>query len=449
MMISGEVQGLQLHLWLSSLGMLQVVTENMLNEAKALLDLSTLAAEAALPVSSMVSTFCRRHSDCGAHNSVSRIMLALKKNIGVACEADRMSQGKIVRTLHAIGNSGQAAQVEDVLDNCIRRKYFPEVRIAALQALYYMPCTVNRTRAEGIFHDQTEDWEVRITSYLVIMQCATLELLSKLRLTIATEQNEQVLSFVKSHVTNLRKKARSGGDHVPKFLDNAEFSSWEKEEQKLQTAKNIYASFFSERHNVGIQIDANVLWPSSSPLAFDLFIAASSNTSVAWLPRSSALKIAVDAFGDKWDLFEVGLRAEGLEPVIENIILSSFPAIRSSHKKPVRGDTGGGSLYARFQGKEIAFFRSEMFTPGQSTWPAGQTLLSALRTLSTEGRYNFTQSAILADVSLVVPTASGLPLTLGLNSSASVELAVFGKLDFHDLTSSPRNLHAAGQIRAR
>lgn len=34
MMISGEVQGLQLHLWLSSLGMLQVVTENMLSEAK-------------------------------------------------------------------------------------------------------------------------------------------------------------------------------------------------------------------------------------------------------------------------------------------------------------------------------------------------------------------------------------------------------------------------------
>lgn len=51
-------------------------------------------------------------------------------------------------------------------------------------------------------------------------------------------------------------------------------------------------------------------------------------------------------------------------------------------------------MYARFHGKEIAFFRSEMFTPGQSTWPAGQTLLSALRTLSTEGRYNFTQSAV-------------------------------------------------------
>lgn len=34
MMISGEVEGLHLHLWLSSLGMLQIVTENMLSEAK-------------------------------------------------------------------------------------------------------------------------------------------------------------------------------------------------------------------------------------------------------------------------------------------------------------------------------------------------------------------------------------------------------------------------------
>lgn len=88
---------------------------------------------------------------------------------------------------------------------------------------------------------------------------------------------------------------------------------------------------------------------------------------------------------------------------------------------------------------------------GINSLVSGKTfnVLDFLIKLSKDHDFSFTQSLQLLDSSMTVPTASGLPLTLSINATATVDVRAVGKMDLRKVSSSPRSLQIDGELRPR
>ena len=53
------------------------------------------------------------------------------------------------------------------------------------------------------------------------------------------------------------------------------------------------------------------------------------------------------------------------------------------------------------------------------------------------------------DTEMTVPTSSGLPLSLSVKGTATVDLKASGKVDLRKVSAKPRSLQIDGEIRPR
>lgn len=116
-------------------------------------------------------------------------------------------------------------------------------------------------------------------------------------------------------------------------------------------------------------------------------------------------------------------------------------------QKQARLDELKGSIYASVFGNELLSSRFQ----GINSLVSGKTfnVLDFLIKLSKDHDFSFTQSLQLLDSSMTVPTASGLPLTLSINATATVDVRAVGKMDLRKVSSSPRSLQIDGELRPR
>lgn len=168
-------------------------------------------------------------------------------------------------------------------------------------------------------------------------------------------------------------------------------------------------------------------------------------TPASFLPRSVALNLTVDLFGESLNLLDLGARAEGFEGLLEDLL---GPGASSSRKARDVGEVdsgvselkagfetrrkiGGGprgSLYARVLGNEVSYLRFQG-VPSVSPFSVDQGL-----------RYNKTFSLVHA--LYAIPTACGFPLEFSVNGSAAVKLEVRGDVDMQ----SSMSLTAEGRL---
>ena len=129
----------------------------------------------------------------------------MKSRLGYKCEGTTSEEFEnILITLKAIGNAGRPVSAENVLLKCSLNLEVPvNVSIAALEALRRLPCNKGMTeQLLQIYGEHDLDVEIRIAAYLALMKCPSPEVFKRVAEILKNEVNNQVGSFVWSHMTN-------------------------------------------------------------------------------------------------------------------------------------------------------------------------------------------------------------------------------------------------------
>lgn len=153
-----------------------------------------------------------------------------------------------------------------------------------------------------LLENRQADSELRINAYLATMQCATEETLQRVQTVLESDEINQVLSFIWTHLTNLRETASPLKRQIRAILENAELKK-EFDMDKRKFSRNIELSTFSELLNVGAAVESNLIWSGQS-----------------FVPRSASVNLTVDLFGKSINLVEVGGRIQGVEDILERLL---------------------------------------------------------------------------------------------------------------------------------
>lgn len=106
-----------------------------------------------------------------------------------------------------------------------------------------------------------------------------------------------------------------------------------------------------------------------------------------------------------------------------------------------------GSLYMRVFGNELRYMNFQ----GLDSLIANNNFnfIDMLMKLSKDNDYQFSQSMMILDSRIIVPTSSGFPLNLTVNGTATVDMKASGKMDVMKMSSSPPSLDIHGIVRPR
>ncbi|XP_057200382.1 apolipoprotein B-100 [Triplophysa rosa] len=201
-------------------------------------------------------------------------------------------------TLRVIGVMGKYVEgfpsLKTSLLNCISQTYASlPVQKAAIHAFRLMEVDsdVRRVLIQQ-YENQQAPVQKRIAAYLVLMRNP--EVANRVLRTLKTEPNEQVKSFVSSHITNILESESpnlsTAKDYILKALKG------DVNVNPLDSTK------FSQNYKIGLpragSIESNMVFDSSN-----------------YLPREVMLATTLDNFNT--EIVEIGVEGEGFEPAIE------------------------------------------------------------------------------------------------------------------------------------
>lgn len=442
-------------------------------------DKATVRPKALLSISALIHAYCRtRPSGCQTEEAVREAVVHIENHIGIACRSrDPEEQNTILLALKALGNAGQVVSSAETLKKCYQvknRKQFliifnqkliqfciqiPQeetnsmvIRLAAIDAIRRVPCHLDgRSSVLSFYLDTRQNSELRIGAYLAAMQCPSAQLLEEVKQALTGEKINQVGSFVWTHLTNLQETTSPSKQAVRQLLAN-EFLRNKFNTDARKFSRNLEASSYWPDLNVGATVESNVVFSSQS-----------------YLPRSATLNLTLDLFGESLNLFELGARLEGFESLVESFFGPSgfFPddsiqkvleTLRGKRAAPldqqslnqlstvfdVKGqmaDQPQGDMYLRVFGNELHTHRFKGLD--QLTGKAFPSPLAMLLSAAGQKDVDFSKSLSVLDVSYVLPTAVGLPLTLTANATATVAFKIGGTFQ----TASLSDVKVTGHVK--
>ncbi|XP_067677414.1 uncharacterized protein [Haliotis asinina] len=430
-LLKREVTGAQATMWITSLSLIPYPTLEMLQEVKVLLDTPQYSRAVMLPVSTMVNNYCNHHEDCSVESPIGNIISTIEKIIGYGCYIRASNLETSLVALRALGNAGHLDRLTTTLSSCFNRQVNPmEVRVAAIQAYRRLPCTADRSKVMVIFQDSDEDPELRIEAYLAVMQCPSEETFSRIKGSLDSEKAAQVGSFVWSHLTNLMETSSPQKQKIRRILEDKTFGR-NFDLSRLKHSRNYEGSVFMEKFNTGAMFESNIIFSDNSAI-----------------PRSAVFNMTVDLFGNSLNIFEIGGRVEGLGYLIKKY-LNQYTVFRDwlPTKEMVSDNITDlkGDMYMKIFGNEMYYDHFSGVDPFASV--KNFNLLDFLVKTFKKQDYSFTQSMMILDSSMIIPTSSGLPLTLNVNGTASIDLQASGQVDLQNILTSPSSLLIDGLLK--
>ena len=331
------------------------------------------------------------------------------------------------------------------------------IRLAAIDAFRRVPCHLDdRSSLMSFFRQTKQDSELRIGAYLGAMQCPSGQLLEEVKLALTRENVNQVGSFIWTHLTNLQETSSPSKQAVRQLLAS-DFLRNKFNTDARKFSRNLEVSTYWPESNVGGSAESNIIFSSQS-----------------YLPRSATLNLTLDLFGQSVNLLELGARLEGFESTVESLfgpnglfpddtiqkVLESMRGKRSAvpvDQRPslnqlstvfdVRGqlaDQPQGDLYMRIFGHELQTHRFQGLDPFGGNSFAKNPLAGLLKTLGQKD-IDASQSVSMMDVSYVIPTMIGLPLTLKVNATATMALKMAGTFQTASLDNLNIQRHCRNQ----
>ncbi|XP_077567723.1 apolipoprotein B-100-like [Stigmatopora nigra] len=205
-------------------------------------------------------------------------------------------------TLRVIGNIGDIMEsahpaIKNTLLKCMRQPATTlSVQLAAIQAFRRMSLTDEvRSNLQRVSQYPKGAVQKRLAAYLILMrnpQNSELEMVKKI---LKLEQNEQVKSFVTSHVYNIISSTDPETQKLGKKIIDAL--------QDIDVGTHNDYMTKSRNYKIGTMhgnIQGNVIFDPSNQL-----------------PREVMLQSTLDIFGYNMDMWEIGIEGKGSDPSIE------------------------------------------------------------------------------------------------------------------------------------
>uniref|UniRef100_A0A131YSR5 Vitellogenin B n=1 Tax=Rhipicephalus appendiculatus TaxID=34631 RepID=A0A131YSR5_RHIAP len=446
--------------WIAGISSISYPTEGMISTLAPLVKKARAPRSAILAVTSLAHVFCRDYQgNCDDVPAIRELQAFLTKQLGFKCRADdAAARNRVITALKGFGNLGYYGEGINTIIECAISGNSPlPVRIAAIQATRRSCAPEMHPKLMELMSTPSEDVEIRIASYLAVMNCPTMQDIMNIKKMLEKEEINQVGSFIWSHLKNLQKtdsptkmavRSLVSGIYVPgKFDSDARKSS-----------QNIEWSELSEKYNVGGTAEGNVVY---SPKSF--------------IPRSINLNLTVDLFSHSINIFEVGGRAEGYDHMLESLLapkshlrrtneVDSFwnrfgnslgRSRRAASAKNTKVDIfddkvnirkanePSGSLYFRMFGNELSWFELPTMDDIANFMDGVQTN-SWLDEIMSKKQNDIASSAMLVDTTVTVPTVTGFPFRVDLKATVTGGLKTDGQIN---LANAPNDMLIEGFIK--
>ncbi|XP_029966255.1 apolipoprotein B-100-like [Salarias fasciatus] len=201
-------------------------------------------------------------------------------------------------TLRVIGNMAPALvnagpALRGAVMQCVNQPAAsPAVQQAAIQVFRLTPAPEEvREVFMQVLLDGASPVQKRIAAYLVLMKDPQTSELTQLVNALPTEQDQQVKSFVISHLTNILSST------VPETLELRQRILEALQGNDIEPTMD--PTKFSRNYKIG-SLEGNMLFDSSS-----------------YLPKEVMLDMTLKAFGFDIDMMEIGMEGKGFEPTVE------------------------------------------------------------------------------------------------------------------------------------
>uniref|UniRef100_A0AAZ1WWP1 Vitellogenin domain-containing protein n=1 Tax=Oreochromis aureus TaxID=47969 RepID=A0AAZ1WWP1_OREAU len=209
------------------------------------------------------------------------------------CSGDK---DKTFMTLRVIGNMAPAVvpaspALRTAVINCVKT---PTASLAVQQAAIQLYLWLKPDDTEEFMQvllDSTSPMQKRIAAYLVLMKNPQLSELARMVNALPNIQDQQVKSFVISHITNILSSSGSETQALRHKLQDAI--------QGNEIGPIMDPTKFSRNYKFG-SLEGNMIFEGTS-----------------YLPKEVMLEMTLKAFGYDIDMVEIGMEGTGFEPTIE------------------------------------------------------------------------------------------------------------------------------------
>ncbi|XP_016358795.1 apolipophorins-like [Sinocyclocheilus anshuiensis] len=397
LILNKEVDHEQILPLLNTISFASHPTSSMISHLSALLQIPLIHPKALLVVSSLVHGLCQQEQGpCNEISEVQQFVHVLNQSLDAGCEVDDHLQiTELLHVLKAVENAGAAtSDLIPTLSRCVQNQSVPlELRLAAVRAFRRIPCHHDRTTLARAFQSQQENVEVRIAAYQQLMHCPNQEIFTIVKTTLSIEKSSQVGSFVWSHLFNIQKTEDPlKKDLMESLPDDIISKDFEAEPWK-------YSSHMDYTVDTGVAA-ANI----EGALVF---------SPESFVPRYAMANLTVHVLGRAFNLLEISLRMENLEPVLKKIF-EEHPLASAELSRP-KGRTD--SMRHEQKGRN----RDEEQGGSDGCQSTG---LSSIKTKGQE--IKISQRPIVLAEELILPSLSGLPMRLSINMSTLFSLRIKG-----------------------
>ncbi|XP_055927998.1 vitellogenin-like [Argiope bruennichi] len=432
LLVNDEVTGLKSKLWPATLALKQKPTKDTVAAIVPLVkkDPSTSTL---IGVATLINHLCSSE-DCDKIPAVGEVVAVLNDYLGSKCSSDDEKQ--ILKALRTFGNMGYHGKASKNIIACAKDSSKPiRIRMAAIDSFR----RINDKKPQEFLHmysDKNEDYTIRIACFQSVFKHADKKQLKEVKKIAESETHEQVSGYVYTYIQNINKTHSSKHQNIKGLLQDIKINA--PKVDYLTNSKNIELSAFYQPLKLGGSVETDMVHGEKTKL-----------------PLSVRTRFDVDLFGQDINVLDVGVRAEGIENIIQNLIalkdkIPKFEQIRDKlAQKPsleelkdefsfltaekVFGDSVP-ELAMKFRTLEIELL--DVSTSDLSGIKEMLKIAELMTKLARGQDADFSHSFIFMSSKLVVPSVTGRSYSIDLTGSSTVGLTAKSKADLLNL---PKN----------
>ncbi|XP_071450261.1 apolipophorins-like [Hetaerina americana] len=454
-------------------------TRGSMKAVASLLESPSLPSEAYLGAGALVGRYCAEHQCDDTVTEYKILVGKLAHKLGNGCKPlNRVHENEIIAALKGLENTKKlTSEAADAVMKCAINTEVPtRVRVAALETFHGDACQpkLKKTALE-MMNNKEIDSELSIKAYLAVVECPCETVATAIKKMMDGEPLNQVGSFVSSHLFALRTSSNPDHASAKHFLAGIR----PKKRYPVDVTKFSRAyemSYSMDGLNLATSAEGNVIFSQKS-----------------FVPRSANLNLTTNLFGHNINLFEVGVRAENVDFMLESLLgprgyfekhsseeiaeeaRKEFEDVLHHVKEHVKKTTGGkGKRVARHATREMVdaigkkvghsvdhddhsldidvdlkLFGSEVGWANYHGGLPGMGVKSVVDEFfnhvdnginkAKNFKLDVNPNVALLDTQLVYPTGAGFSLVLDATAYSTVDLEVESQMDIPAMLKNPGN----------
>ncbi|KAF7405857.1 hypothetical protein HZH68_005226 [Vespula germanica] len=467
-----ELTNVQNYVFYASLPLIRHVNLPAVTAITSLLNQPDLPRIGYLGIGQVIGKHCKDHS-CDNVPEVKAAIHKIREKVGNGRTKSRTQENQVISALKALGNTQYLddATLQKLANIAADKQVRNRVRVAAIEAL---PTTCSMKWKNTVFNvlnDRDEDSEIRIKTYLSLVNCACPHVADKLNELLDKETVNQVGSFITSHLRNLRASTDPNKEAAKKLLHHIKPRTKFPEDFRKFSFNN-ELSYNLEAFGIGSSAESNVIYSQNS-----------------FIPRSTSLNLTAEVFGQSFNFLELDTRVENLDRLIEHYfgpkgqftkysintktpkevvdtafkiedyIYKRFEELKRRRREVKQGELDRFAKNVRLRNTEVdenlsvdlslKLFGVELAYLSYQDDPqkfTAENLIDKIFDSLQKGfdvvkdfDYNFKNHLHFLDAELVYPTGLGIPLSLGVTGTSVVHMKAKGKFDIASILQNREN----------